>query len=271
MGKAIGGLLGGGKQKSTQSASSEPWAAVQPYLKDLFAKGRSAQQKMAGVSLPQQLTAGFTDEQLSAQNQQLELADQIGGQTGNTLEALNRGLNATDVKNDPFLQSAIQAAINPVVQNFERSVIPAQELNALATSGYGSSRHGIAEGIARSDLNRQLLDVTAKMGSTAYAQGQDTMLKSMALAPEVYKSMLLPSTIIEGVGAQKQAMEQQLLDDALTKWNFERSKDMDSLQQYAQLLQGNFGSTSTSTATTKGGGGGLGQLIGTGLSIAGMF
>lgn len=282
MGGSVGKLLGGGQKTVGQktggrtTSSSEPWRAVQPYLKDLFAKGQTAQEQMSQAQMPNQLSAGFTDAQKLAQKNALSMADTLGGEVQNSTRALNAGLDAANLENNPYFAKAIQAAINPVVQNFERSVIPGQELNAIMNSGYSSSRHGIAEGIARSDLNRQLLDTTAKMSSDAYNQGQDTSMRALALSPQIYQNMLLPSAVQENVGAQQQAMEQQFLTDALTKWNFDRSKNMDSLQQYANLLQGNFGGTSETNSTQKStqksdGGSSLGQLIGLATSIAGLF
>lgn len=271
MGGGVKGLLGGGGQKASTTSSSAPWEAVQPYLKDLFKQGQNAQQTMSAATMPTQLTAGFTPEQLLAQQQQLNMANNLSGEIPKSLDALNFGLNAADVANNPYLNKAIQAAINPVVANFNRSVIPAQELNAIVNSGYGSSRHGIAEGIARSDLNRQLLDTTSTMSSNAYNTGLSTMMNALSQAPKTYASMLLPSTITEGVGQQKQAMEQQLLTDELTRWNFDRTKMMDSLQQYAALLNGNFGGTSTSTSKQSGGGSTLGTIAGLASVAGGLF
>lgn len=275
MGGSVGGLFGGDDDEpsSSQTTSSAPWEAVQPYLKDLFAKGQSAQQKMASSKMPEKLSAGFTPAQLQAQQAQLDLSEILGPQMANSMTALNQGFNAMNLENNPYFAGAVQAAINPMVRNFERQTMPRISLNSLANSGYGSSRQGIAEGIAMSDLNQQIGEVSSSMANDAYQKGQDTMVRSLALAPTTYQSMLLPSAIQENVGSQQQAMEQQFLNDALTKWNFNRSKEMDSLMQYAQLLQGNFGGTSTTNATQDSGGGDntLGKLVGLGTSIAGLF
>lgn len=273
MGGSVGGLFGGGDEpSSSQTTSSAPWVEVQPYLKDLFKKGQSAQQKMASSVMPEKLSAGFTPAQLQAQQAQLDLSEILGPQMANSMTALNQGFNAMNLENNPYFAGAVQAAINPMVRNFERQTMPQISLRSLANSGYGSSRQGIAEGIAMSDLNQQIGDVSSSMANDAYQKGQDTMVRSLALAPTTYQSMLLPSAIQENVGSQQQAMEQQFLNDALTKWNFERSKEMDSLMQYAQLLQGNFGGTTTTNATQDSGGDNtLGKLVGLGTSIAGLF
>lgn len=272
-----GSLFGGGDEgggSSQQTTVSEPWKEVQPYLKYLFKQGKGAQQALAGSEMPNQLSAGPTQNQLNAQQSQLQLANNLAGQNPNTLTALNQGLTAMDLENNPYFSGAVNAAINPMIRNFERVTSPQIALNALHNSGYGSSRQGIAEGIALSDLNQQIGDVSSSMANEAYQKGMDTMIRSLALTPTAFQSMMMPSALQENVGAQERAWEQQQLTDALTKWNFDRSKEMDSLMQYAQLLQGNFGGTATTNASSQvdsGGGSTLGGLIGLGTAIGGLF
>lgn len=260
----MGGLFGGdsGGGSGTSTTTSSPWSGVQPYLKKLFSEGETAKTTLANSTLPSQLSAGLTPEQQQAQQMQLQTASKIGSAQNFDAQALQRGMTASDLNNNPYFKQAVDAAINPVIQNFNRTVLPAQTMNAMVNSGLGSSRQGIAEGIARSDLNQQLLNTTATMADRAYTQGQNTELAALRQAPTTYASWMQPATAVSQVGAQNQAVEQQKLDDAMTAWNFERSKSMDALQQWANLL--GYGSGGTSTSTTSGGGGGskLGNAIG---------
>jgi len=261
------------KTPKQSSSSSEPWSAAQPYLKDLFAQGQTATQNLSNADISGiQLSAPVNSNQTQAQQGALNTANQIAAEQPNSLNALNKGLNATDVNNNPALQGAIDAAGRPLIRNFQRSILPQISVNALQNSGYGSSRQGIAEGIATSDLNQQLTDQASTMTSDAYNKGQDTMMRSLALAPSIYQNMLMPSSIQQGVGAEQQAQQQQLLTDQLTKWNFDRTKQMDALQQYAQLLS--LSSGGSSTTTQSGNTGGASSILGgaaAGASIGSNF
>lgn len=277
MGSMVSGLLGGETKSSggSQTVNNDPWSAAQPYLKDLFKKGQVAQQKMASAVMPSKLTAGFTPEQTQSQNQMLQAASRMSSMLPGLQNASSTQLNAYDLDNNDYFQKAIQAAIQPVVQNFNRSVIPGQELNAIANSGYGSSRHGIAEGIARSDLNQQLLNTTSTMANQAYQQGMDTSQKAAAMMPQIFASMLTPSATVGEVGSQKQNMQQKLIQDQLTRWNFQNTNEMDSLQQYANLLRGtaSLGGTQTSNVApqSSSSGGGLSQLLGTAANAYALY
>jgi hypothetical protein len=54
------------------------------------------------------------------------------------------------------------------------------------------------------------------------------------------------------VGAEKQAMEQALFDEARAKWGFEQMEPWQRLGMYSDLVSGDFGGTSY-TSTSGGG------------------
>jgi len=73
--------------------------------------------------------------------------------------------------NNPYVDQMVQGAAGDVTQNYRRNIAPGIGTAALGTGNYGSSRQGIAEGIAQSDLNRQIGDISSGIRGQAYAQG----------------------------------------------------------------------------------------------------
>jgi hypothetical protein len=87
--------------------------------------------------------------------------------------------------NNPYVDQMVQGAAGDVTQNYRRNIAPRIGTEALGTGNYGSSRQGIAEGIAQSDLNRQIGDISSGIrgqaygqGLTAYGQDRSTSLRS---------------------------------------------------------------------------------------------
>lgn len=76
-----------------------------------------------------------------------------------------------DFFNNPHVQGMVEGATGDMTRNFQRNVLPGISSQALGSGNYGSTRQGIAEGIAMSDLNKQIGDVSANIRGNAYGQG----------------------------------------------------------------------------------------------------
>ncbi|NQD57435.1 hypothetical protein HP546_19040 [Pseudomonas sp. CM25] len=96
------------------------------------------------------------------------------GQSG-TMNAMNQLMAAGNPANNPYFQSAVNSAIRPVTENFNEQVMPAIRQGAQAAGQMGSSRQGIAEGIAARGYQDTVGDISANMGNAAYAQGLQAM------------------------------------------------------------------------------------------------
>lgn len=250
---ASSALKGGGGTKTattTSSSSSAPWEVQQPYLQQLFA---GAQKQFEGPG-PQfysgPMTAAPTADTTAGQDYIRRFATtQAPAVVGQSSDALSAMLNAYNVGNNPHVNSAIQAAINPVVRSFNESVVPVIRQNAIASGGYGDSRMGVAEGIASDRLQQNLLDTTAKMSLGAYNTGLQATGQGLSLAPTVMQTGAAPGVMLDTVGQAERAYQQALINDAMSKWNFEQTQPLTKLADYQALITGNFGGTTTGTST----------------------
>lgn len=251
---------GGGGQSSPSSTTtvqkSDPWEGQQPYLTHIFGE---AQKQYTDTANPQYynkpVTAAIAPETQQAQASLTQAAGTQGIVANNTAAANNFNMtDARDVNTNPYLQRAIQAAINPMVQNFNDAggVMSNIRTDTQQNQSGGGSRQGIAEGIAASRLNQQIGDVAATMANQGYQSGLDASTKAIAVAPSVQGMLTAPAQTLDAVGQQKQGYEQQAINDAIDKWNWEQNLPAAKLSQYQNLVQGNYGGTSSgmSTGTT---------------------
>jgi hypothetical protein len=120
-------------------------------------------------------------------------------------------------------------------RQLERDTLPTIGQGAINAGQFGSSRQGIAEGLATAEANRDIADVRAQI----LQQGRQTQL---GFAPMLASLMGMPSGIISGVGSAQDAREMATQDN-----------DFQSLLRLSQLIQG-FIPGATQTQSTSGGG-----------------
>jgi hypothetical protein len=130
LGGALAGLLGNNGGAAT--ATTAPWAGAQPYLIDALTR-----------------------------------ASQLAGQTPAMPAAPTFGA-VPDYTTDQYLQGAINAATQPMRDNFAEFQMPEIRSSAIANGQLGGSRQGIAEGIALSRLNRDIGQIGAGMSQALY-------------------------------------------------------------------------------------------------------
>ncbi|AUV61760.1 hypothetical protein FDJ28_gp14 [Pseudomonas phage Bjorn] len=201
----------------------------------------------------------------------------IGGlnQTGQQLEGLlnGQGMDSLAAYLGPYdpsktgLNSAIAASNEQMNWDFDTQVRPELRQGAVASGQYGSSRAGVAEGIATARLNQNQANAANTMAfqdQQAYNTNRMSALQNMT---SIAKGLGSGSGMQYDAGTLQQAQDQAQKNGELQKWAYENNASLNDLLAYQQLISGDMGGTNMQT--TKGGqssGGGGGAAIG---SIAG--
>ena len=82
---------------------------------------------------------------------------------------------------NPGVNPQMRAYSNAVGRDFNRNIMPGIQDNAAGFGQMGSSRQGVAEGIAAGEARQQMQD----FGAQLYNQDRDRMMQAMALAPAI--------------------------------------------------------------------------------------
>lgn len=209
-----------------------------------------------------------------------------GGVLGNQVGAQNFLMSgaALDPNMNPALQGVTNAAIRPMIDNFQRNIMPGLANDAVSAGGFGGSRQGIAEGIAASDLNRQVGDVSATIQNNAYNQGLQAMsqmagispgsssiMQGLGAMPQILSSSLLPAQLTSMVGEQRQGMTQAQLSDTIQRYVNQQMLPFATAQDVAALAFGIPAGTTKTTAQTSGGGMGGMQMMQSGMGMLSML
>lgn len=181
---------------------------------------------------------------------------------------------ALSPETNPFLAKAAEAAIRPLEKSLTEQVLPNIRGEARDQGQFGSSRQGIAEGLALQEFQAQAGDISANvfnqgfqnalaagtqaLGSTQSLAGTgiNTLLgegtRSLFASPQLADLALAPSSILGGVGFQQQQLGQAQLSEEAQRFMSEQILPFLVAQDIAQLAFGIPGGSVTSTADRPG-------------------
>jgi hypothetical protein len=154
---ALSGKKGGGSTNTTTVQNSEPWEHVQPYLKDLFARGQ-------GLFYDQGQAQGLMTKRALDPN---SLTGQAQGQLGATLSG-----QYLSPESNPHLRASVQDALGLAGSAFAKQYGGAAGQN-LGNSGY---QEALARGLGATATNAY---------ANAYGQERQNQLNAMQLAPSL--------------------------------------------------------------------------------------
>ena len=170
--------------------------------------------------------------------------------------------------NKTGLTSAINAANEQSTWDFDTMVRPELRSGASNAGQYGSSRAGIAEGIATSRLLQQQGNQASQMAFQDQQAFNQNRLGALNNMTNIAQGLGSGNAMQYQAGSIEQKQKQDEINGQLQKWAYENNASLNDLLAYQQLISGDMGGTNVSN--TKGSGGSSGGGAGAGIgSIAG--
>ena len=228
----------GGKSKSTQTSVTNPstvYGAQDPFLQDMY-----------GASRAQFAKSDQTTGQ-GAMDSFQQMLQQAQGQFGQGASGLNDQAAWLKQFQNPGMDPMANVYAKQIGQQFNEQIMPGLRGGAALAGGMGSSRQGIAEGLAAGRSSQQLQD----FGAQLYGQQMDRSLQAASQFGQNAMGMGQLGEAMSGLGGQYGALSQ--MQQALPWY---------ALNQYEGLL-GNptvLGGGGQSSATSSGDGSTLGDF-----------
>lgn len=277
-------MSGGGSDTQTTVQSADPWAGVQPHLlgafnqaAQLYGQGPPAYYPGSTVA-PQSPFTQFGDiysalqagtNVMDAGNAMAQGASSLLGAdpySSVAMSGIQHLYNAADPASNQYFQSALEASMRPVTQQLQEQIMPGLRSGATGAGQYGSSRQGIAEGLASSRAVQTMADMAAQMGSTAYGQGlgavaqgaglglqaenaaRQAIAQGLALSPAAAQMQMMPGDIFRQIGARQEGRSQAEIEADMARYNYGQQAPFQYINDYVRLLSGApGGQTSTQT------------------------
>lgn len=180
------------------------------------------------------------------------------------------------LQGNPYQQAMLAAATRPLTQQFGEQVLPGVASLYSRAGRYGSGAMERALGGATEAYGRALGDVSANIVGQDYArerglqqQAQLGQAQLAQAAPSFYQQQFLPSQTLAQVGAAREAIAGQPLQEQMARFQFGQQQPIQSLMSYLSSVYGtplaSYGQQTTQLPENKF----MGGLAGAGLGYLG--
>ena len=230
----MSGKIGGSQQKTEAEQTRRLDPRLDVGAAELLGGSRELFQQGTGGIFQGGRLAEQDPLTLQAQQAALEAGRGLQPAIAQQQEAF-RGLLGAGNINDPLIQRQLADLADVVGEQFGRTVLPQIGQGGTQAGQFGSSRQGIAEGLAAGEAARAI----SRGATQALLGGQQVGLQAQQLAPQAFGTAFLPSDVVSQVGAQRGTRAQQELLDQIQQFEAPRRAQLESLQQFASLLQSN--------------------------------
>lgn len=215
---------------------------ILPAASSLFGSGGFGAPDKAGTTTQNAWSSG------------LDLAKTLSSTLNPNLTSLFTNMQNPDKISGEVLDKAITSATDPLRTQYARSTIPSIEDAAAGAGAFGGSRQGIAEGLAKSDLDKNIANLDATMRYQAATDDASRQMQgnlyAAQFAPSLYSLLGAPTEMMSNVGQQQDYFS-----------NLGTKADLNNLLGYGSFLQQFIPGTMSSSSTTKGGGSTFGNLL----------
>jgi hypothetical protein len=190
-----------------------------------------------------------TLDALSAQEQlarsQSPFLEQAGQSYLGAVGGLGQIAGGSFLGGSPYRDMMIESATRPLMQQFEQSTLPALQSAFSRAGRYGSGAQARAIGQAQEATTRAIGDISGQIAAADYARERGLMQQALGqqigaaqLAPQFFASQFLPSQQLANIGAAQEAIAQQPLQEAITRYQFAQQLPYQQLQTFLSGVYG---------------------------------
>jgi hypothetical protein len=228
------------KGDNQSSVNADPWDVAVPYMESGFKEAANLYNNNTPQYYTGQTQAGFSPDQLTAQQGIRDFATQGAPSIMNpALSAYQQGTSANmlDVANNPYVNNMAQAAADRAMGALTPQMANIRS-GAIMSGGYGGGRQGIAEGNALAGAADSANQAAAQIYGNAYGQGLGHQANTLGMTGGLMGAGMQPYSALGASGGQQQGREQALIQDAMAQQEFEQNLPYQQLQQYQSGITG---------------------------------
>ena len=266
---------------TTTTTKSEPWSGQQPFLTTGFESIKNnyinpATGKVDGSNLPNY----YPGQTIATDSPETQAA--LAARTGRALYGspltsaaqgeLTKTLNGDYLNSNPYIDATYNKAAKGVTQNYNEVVNPGIDSAFTKAGRFGSGAYAQARNSADRTLGTSLSDLATNVYGQNYANERQNQVQGQLYAPDLANQDYYDINQLSSVGDYKTNLAQQQIDADREKYNYNANKDQAALQQYMDLIQGNYGGTQSQSNPyyRNSGASGIGQVAQIGGSIASL-
>lgn len=253
-------------------------AGVFPEANTLYQSGQLAPEYYAGQTVADQ--SEWTKEALEMQADRAKNGSEVINSATNAVNAIMNGaglsgnqglqtLNQMSQQTNPYLDDLYNRANEQVQSSLNASFSKAGR--------YGSGAHEAASADAATNLAAEMYGnayeqqmQAAQAAGQLHNQGTGQQLMGASQAQQLGNQTYTDAAALSEAGGALDDYNQQLINADIERYNYEAQRPLAALNNYNQLIQGNYGGTSTTTGQQSGSSNRLGNVVGGALAGGGI-
>jgi len=227
-------------------------SAVQPFLNEGLRQAQELFLRQQPQMYQGQTYVSPSEQTLTALQAQENIAREqspvLGAAQGAFLQSLG-GISNTAagqyLNANPYQQQMMQAATRPLEQAFSNQVLPGISSLYSKSGRLGSGSMERALSSASEGFGRSIGDITANIAGSQYQQErglqQQASLQLANLAqqaPSLYGQQFIPAQQLAQVGAQREAIAGQPLQEAMNRFSYEQQLPYQQLSGFLSSVYG---------------------------------
>ena len=196
------------------------------------------------VSPSEQTLAALQQQEALARGAQPALSASQEAYMGG-LRQLGETAGGAFLSGSPYLQSLIETATRPITQQFQEQTLPSIASQYSAAGRYGSGAMARTTGQAQEGASRAIGDVATQLAAADYARERQAQQQAIGaqidaarLAPQFYQQQFLPSQQLGQIGAARETLAQQPLQEEMARFNFQQQVPYEQLRGFLSSVYG---------------------------------
>jgi hypothetical protein len=250
-------------QTRTSSSSSSNSSTQTPYQQPYYQQQLGQADNLYRTGLPEYYggptVAGMTPAQMESMNLASNWVtggaqDMMGNMSNNYNDMMSGRVNTGE--GSPYgdmmntYRSQAMDSANQMMQGVRSNQV------MMGQPG-GSSRGDLLNNQVIDEANKQVTNAGAQMYNNAYNQAQNTRNNALGQYSNIMNMPLgMSASLYNQVGLPQQQLNQNIMNDAKQRYDYNSQLPWQNLQRYQQMINGNMGSTSSSSS-----GGGSTQTV----------
>lgn len=221
IGKAVGGLFGGGgsQQTGTQTVTNQIDPMLRPYVDFGLGEARRLYESPTPYA-PFKTYVSPSDSTLSALGGIESRAMAGSPLTRSAQEQLGRTISGDYLSGNPFFSGAFQAATRPLEQQFGQNIMDIR--SKLSSAGrYGSGAQSALEGRAAEGLATGMSDIAGKLAYQNYADERARQEAAIRSAPDMAAADYNDMSKLLSAGLAREGYSQAEIADQLARYQYE--------------------------------------------------
>lgn len=254
----MGSPSGGGAQTVTNK--TEPWKEQKPYLTDIFGKAQSNYNTQQPQYFSGSTVAQPSDTTQTAQQLQTQRA--LNGSPAQTAanNQVTDTLNGAFLNSNPYLDQSFNSGANQLTKSYNNAVT-GNTAGFAAGGRTGSGMAAFMKDQSDNTLGQNLQQLYANTYGQNYTNERTNQMRALGLQPGVSGQDYTDLNALSDVGSAQDTQNQAQLNDQVSRYNYNQNLPYNSLVNYMNLIQGNYGGSATQTTPFQGGGSPLGGIL----------